>query len=329
MAVYTHLSESELRRYIQVFSVGELIEARGISAGTINTIYEINTTHGRFILRILEGRTRSDARFEEELIVHLTNNALKVPKMMGVSKGGHVVSINPRQQLSIFEYLPGREVGVFEVTDEHCTQVGRFLSDMHVACRDLGRRRRNRFDLERLMEILVNCEQVNDSEEISAELSLIRRQFEEHKPPKHLPKGIVHGDLFIDNVRFSHGELCGVLDFEMASTGALSYDIAVALCDWAFSQNQLVPSRARALVAGYVENRRLTPAEKKALFGLCLFAATRFELTRIHDFEVMVTPDADRLYKDYRHFKDRLQSLQAMGKERFEAEILMPACNGS
>ena len=329
MAVYTHLSENELRRYIQVFSVGELIEARGVSAGTINTIYEINTTQGRFILRILEGRTRSDARFEEELIVHLTNNALKVPKMMDVSKGGHVVSINPRQQLSIFEYLPGREVAVFEVGDDHCTQVGRFLSDMHVACRDLGRRRRNRFDLERLMEILNNCEQMPVSDEIATELGSIRKQLEEHKPPKHLPKGIVHGDLFIDNVRFSHGDLCGVLDFEMASTGALSYDIAVALCDWAFSQNQLVPSRARALVAGYVENRRLTPAEKRALYGLCLFAATRFELTRVHDFEVVVSPDVERLHKDFRHFKDRLKSLQDMGKERFEAEILLPACAAS
>lgn len=326
MAVYTHLSDHDLRRYLQVFSVGELIEARGISAGTINTIYEINTTQGRFILRILEGRTRSDARFEEELIVHLSKSALKVPKMMGASKGGHVVSINPRQQLSIFEYLPGREVAVFEVTEEHCRQVGAFLGRMHVACRELGRRRRNRFDLERLLEILAVCDEVAVTDEVAAELRVLREKLEGHKPPKHLPRGIIHGDLFIDNVRFSHGELCGVLDFEMASTGPLCYDIAVAICDWAFSQNTLVPEQARALVAGYVTNRSLTPAEKRALFGLCLFVATRFELTRIHDFEVMVSPDADRLYKDFRHFKARLESLQAMGPERFEAEILLPAC---
>src|SRR6478672_806690 len=107
MAVYTHLSERDLRQHLRPFRLGELLEAKGISAGTINTIYEVNTTRGRFILRILENRTSTDARFEEALLARLAERDLMVPRMMGAGKRGCVLQIGPRQLLSVFQYLPG------------------------------------------------------------------------------------------------------------------------------------------------------------------------------------------------------------------------------
>ncbi len=321
MAVYTHLSDTDLRQYLQYFSAGELIEAKGISAGTINTIYELQTTRGRFILRILEGRTRADARFEEELLVHLHKHELAVPRMVDAGKRGHVVSINPRQQMSIFEFLPGREVAVFEISPDHARQVGGFLSQMHIACRELTRRRKNRFGRERLLELLDICSAAEPSAPLVRDIAELRDELETYKPPKNLPRGIIHGDLFVDNVRFSHGELCGVLDFEMASSGLLIYDLCVAICDWAFSKNTLQPDLTRALVEGYVEHRGLHEAEKRYLFQLTCFVAARFTVTRIHDFEVMVPPDAERLYKDYRHFLQRLRSLKELGQEGFDAAV--------
>src|SRR4051794_13586802 len=108
MAVYTRLSERALRQHLRPFRLGELLEAHGVSAGTINTIYEVNTTRGRYILRILENRTVTDARFEEALLLRLAERGLTVPQMMGAGKRGHVIPIAPRQQLSVFQYLPGR-----------------------------------------------------------------------------------------------------------------------------------------------------------------------------------------------------------------------------
>ena len=321
MAVYTHLSDTDLRQYLQYFSAGELIEAKGISAGTINTIYELQTTRGHYILRILEGRTRSDARFEEELLVHLHKHELAVPMMVDAGKRGHVVSINPRQQMSIFEFLPGREVAVFEISESHVQQVGGFLSQMHIACRELTRRRKNRFGRDRLLELLDICEAEELTKALRNDLLELRAEVTDYSSPKNLPRGIIHGDLFTDNVRFSHGKLCGVIDFEMASSGLLIYDIAVAICDWAFSQNTLQPTLARALVEGYCANRPLHETEKRHLYAITCFVAARFTVTRVHDFEVMVPPGADRLYKDYRHFLQRLRSLRSLGQESFDAAV--------
>jgi homoserine kinase type II len=149
----------------------------------------------------------------------------------------------------------------------------------------------------------------------------LRDEVQSYKPAKNLPRGIIHGDLFVDNVRFSHGKLCGVLDFEMSSSGALIYDLCVAICDWAFSKNSLQPELARGLVEGYCVYRPLQEAEKRYLYQLTCFVAARFTVTRIHDFEVMVPPDAERLYKDYRHFLQRLRSLRALGQEGFDAAV--------
>src|SRR6185436_11792830 len=108
-------------------------------SGTINTIYDVSTTRGRFILRILENRSPKDAEFEEALLVHLRERGLTVPRMVGAGKRGRVISIAPRQHLSVFQFLPGREIGVFEVRPEHCRQVGEFLGTMHMAARGLKR----------------------------------------------------------------------------------------------------------------------------------------------------------------------------------------------
>lgn len=318
MAVYTHLSEQDIRNHLRQFNVGELVEARGVSGGTINTIYDVNTTSGRYILRILEDRTATDARFEEKLIVHLANRGLVVPRMIPAGGESYVVSITPRQQLSLFEYLPGREVAVFEVTDEHAYQIGQFLGAMHLAASGLRRRRRNRFSPERVRLLLQRCVKSMEDDDRMADLMFLSDELKRHGWPRHLKRGIIHGDLFVDNARFDHGRLCGVLDFEMASTGPLSYDVAVALADWCFSHDEFIPSRATQLVQGYLEQRELSKNERSALFDLCHYAICRFTITRFYDFEVRTRPDAQRTYKDYRHFLARLDSLSELTQEEFE-----------
>jgi homoserine kinase type II len=324
MAVYTHLEDRDLRHHIRSFRLGELIKARGVSAGTINTIYELQTTRGRFILRILENRAVSEALFEEALLAHLSERELPVPKMVA-GRRGSVVSIAARQQLSVFEFMPGRELGVFEVGASHARQVGAFLGKMHLAARSLGRRRRNRFAPVRMQRIAAICQKAGRREPQRLNLDdieILRAEIGRHDFTDELPQGVVHGDMFIDNVRFVRGKLAGVLDFEMASTGPLVYDIAVALDDWAFTHDRVDLERAAALVAGYESERPLVSRERAALYDMCRFAAARFALTRFYDFEVLTRPEATRLYKDYRHFSSRLASLRALGAVGFRNAVL-------
>ncbi len=322
MAVYTHLSERALRQHLRPFQLGELIEARGVSAGTINTIYDVSTTRGRYILRILEDRAPSDSKFEEALLAHLSDRGLAVPRMMDAGRLGRVISIAPRQQLSVFQYLPGREVGVFEVRAEHAMQVGEFLAPMHVATRGFRRRRRNRFDPQRIARILERCVAgIADSSQVR-DLRILALELVRHHFPAELPRGIIHGDLFIDNARFTRNRLVGVLDFEMASSGPFAYDLAVAIVDWGFLKDRFDADRARAVVEGYEAGRRLEPAERGHLYDLCRFAATRFATTRFYDFEVRTRREAHRRYKDYRHFLARLAALKDLGPSEFRNVVL-------
>ncbi len=325
MAVYTHLSGNELRGHLERFNVGDLVEAKGVSGGTVNTIYDVSTTEGRYILRILEERTVTDARFEESLIMHLAERGLVVPRMMEAEGGvGHILSINANQQLSLFEYLPGRELAVFELTDHHAEQIGEFLGAMHVAAVGLRRRRRNRFSPQRVDLLLKRCQAAMEGDPRASDLDWLARQLALCQWPRHLTRGVIHGDLFVDNARFHKGILCGVLDFEMASNGPLAYDIAVAMMDWCFSSGEFDAGRGRALVSGYLKRRELDNGERAQLFSLCVYAACRFTITRFYDFEVRTRPEAQRKYKDYRHFLGRMKSLMALSADRFNEVVFQP-----
>jgi homoserine kinase type II len=325
MAVYTKLSDNALRQFLKTFRVGDLISAKGVSAGTINTIYDIQTTTGRYILRILENRKFVDAQFEASLLQQLAKAGLTVPKMMEAGKLGAVVPFGPRQQLSIFQFLPGRDMGVFEVAPDHVRQVGQFLASMHQVTARLTMRRRNRFAPERIRHILSLCLAAPaKNAEQREHLKILKKQVEVFEFNRALPRAVVHGDLFIDNVRFNCGKLCGVIDFEMASSGPLIYDLAVAICDWGFLHDRFMPERTKALLRGYQSKRALRDVEKSALYDTVCFAAARFAITRFHDFELNTQPDVQRMYKDYRHFFSRLQSLLHLGREKF-ADIVAKA----
>lgn len=316
MAVYTHLSERQLARYARWFGLGALRSARGVPGGTINTIYALETDEGRFILRLLEDRSLTDARFEEALLAHLDRAGIAVPKMLASPRHGGVVSLGSRQHLSIFEWMKGRELAPFELRPDHCHQIGRYIARLHHAALSLRRRRRNRFSPEHIDRKLSACERFvagGAPQEMRQHISTLRRELELFRWPSRVPAGIIHSDLFVDNAFFSRGRLSGVLDFEMACNGPFIYDLAVALLDWCFEHDRLKRPRARALLAGYQTLRPLTVPERAGLFAMCRFIATRYATTRFYDFEVTALPEEDRTYKDYRHYMARLGALRSIG----------------
>ena len=156
-----------------------------------------------------------------------------------------------------------------------------------------------------------------EGDERATDLDWLATELSRCEWPRYLKRGVIHGDLFVDNARFHKGVLCGVLDFEMASNGPLAYDIAVAIMDWCFSSGEFDADRASALVTGYRRKRELDKFEQSQLLSLCVYAACRFTITRFYDFEVRVRPDAERKYKDYRHFLARTKSLLALSADTF------------
>jgi homoserine kinase type II len=317
MAVYTYLSENALRHYARMFGLGDVLGYKEVGAGSINSIYDVQTSTGRYFLRILENRTLEEARFEEALLRHLLDAGLPVPVMMQAAGHGGVVPYSAKQFVSVFKCMEGREAAIFEVQPSHAFQIGQFMAQVHLSLKTLHLKRKNHFLRPALLRKLQECEQAASTSEMQQDVAHLVSVVRGSVFPRSLPRGIVHGDVFLDNARFQDGVLCGVLDFEMASEGIWAYDVAVAICDWAFLQGRIVPSTAMAMVQGYQDIRSFTSAEKEHLYGLCKFVAARFATSRMYDFDVHTRPESTRVYKDYRHFMTRLHVLESMGSEAF------------
>ena len=324
MAVYTRLTDGQIADYATAFGLGTLVRADGIAQGTINSVYDVHTTHGRFILRILEDRPAEDVAFESQLVACLHGAGLRVPRMHATAAGDWFVSLSSRQHISFFDFLPGVEPARCDVSARYARQVGRFMGEMHGACESLTMRRANPFGPKQVSEILTYCREAPSAPGDVVTLDGLRDAVSAFSWPEDLPMGVVHGDLFVDNTRFSEEALCGVFDFEMASSGPLVFDLAVAIADWGFCNGDTVLDLgcARELVLGYQEHRLLTSAEKLALFGLCSYVTARYTASRYYDFEVRVREDAERQYKDYRVFLSRFQTIKALGAEAFARGVL-------
>lgn len=321
MRLRPQLSDRALREHLRPFRIGELIEARGVSIGRLDVVYEVSTTRGRFMLRIMDGRGSQDVRFEEAVLNHLAERGLTVPRMVGAGRHGAAVSIAPRRQLSIFQLVPGRALGVFEVEVEHARQVGELLGAMHQAGRGFRRQRRNRYGVPQLARMLERSVKLVEAAEHKRDCRALAAELVRHVGNRELPRGIVHGDLSIGNVRFSQGKLCSVVHFDGAWVGPLVADLGGAIVDWAFWHDRLYLDRARALVSGYQSGRKLEPAERGALFEACCFAAARLAVLHFHDYEVGARATGRHAYKDYRHFVRRLDALRSLGPQVFRDKI--------
>ena len=282
--------------------------------------YEINTTRGRYVMRLTSARPATDARFEEALLGHLDEHALPVAQLMKTPENSsHAIS--KTVELSLFQNVPGRPLAVFEVAPEHTRQVGAFLAAMHLTTRNFQRVRRNHTSPSHVSRTLERLLKRPLPDAIDRDARTLGYELVGHLTPRRcLPKGVVHGDLFIGHARFDHGELRSVLGFGGAASGVLAFDLAVALVDWGFSLDKLQVERAAALVAGYESLRPLEAVERGGLFELACFAATRCAIMHMAAFEIGPRTVPSR-YRDYRHFMRRLSELRSLGAQHFRDRI--------
>ena len=290
MAVYTDIRAADLDMFVAGYDIGAVVSCEGIAQGIENSNFLLSTDAGKFVLTLYEKRVRrEDLPFYLGLMAHLADCGFPCPVPVR-DRTGEMLHTLSRRPAAIVTFLDGDWPR--DVTPEHCRAIGNAMARLHVGGVDFTITRPNDLSKPAWRPIFTplagrtNELQAGFAAWIDGELTLLERSW-----PSGLPTGIIHADLFPDNVFFNKDELSGMIDFYFACNDRLAYDIAVGLDAWCFrGDEQFDADRAGALLDGYQTVRPLEPAEREALPILTRGAAMRFLLTRLHDW--FNTPEA-------------------------------------
>jgi homoserine kinase type II len=294
MAVYTDVSDEELENFIETYDIGALTSFKGIAEGVENSNYLVHTEAGPYILTLYEKRVRpEDLPYFLALMEHLAARGISCPLPVRDRKGATLKELagRPAALINFLEGLWVRRPGI-----EHCAGLGAALARFHIAGQDFSMRRENDLSLSGWQALYKEVGKSADnvipglSQVIADELAHLERNW-----TTDLPMGVIHADLFPDNVFFLEDKLSGLIDFYFACNDMLAYDVAVCLNAWCFEPDASFNiSKARAMLQAYEAERELTEAELDALPLLARGAALRFLLTRTYDF---LNTDANALVK--------------------------------
>ena len=284
MAVYTDISDSELKSFLSAYDIGSLVSVIGIAEGVENSNFLLITDRDRYILTIYEKRVRrQDLPFFLGLMRHLSGRGLACPSPIAARDGVALRQLAGKPA-AIVSFLNG--VWPRRVWPEHCQALGRALAALHIVGRDYDRRRVNDLSVASFRLLFVKsrarANEVMDglAAELDTEISTLERDW-----PQALPSGVIHADLFPDNVFFSNGALSGLIDFYFACNDFFAYDLAICLNAWCFEvDGDFNITKARHLLRAYRKLRPFSEAELAALPLLCRGAAMRFMLTRLYDW---------------------------------------------
>lgn len=314
MGTFTVLSDDELSALASEFSLGTVQSSRTIEAGTINSNFALETERGRFFLRVNEGKSEDDVAWEARLVGALADAGVATPKPVAARDGRLYAAVPgaPTKFASAFPWRPGAHLHGGDVTPLHAEHFGRALATLHVAGLALPTawRRTSIYDHGHLVKRFERIEREDDAELAHAqrvlrdELLVIAAA----KPIREAAtQGIIHGDLFRDNVLWDGDRISAILDFEQASGGSLPYDIAVCINDWCWDERAGAPRTdlAAMLLRGYTEVRPLTDGDRAAIPIEVRASAMRFTITRITD--VYLAKVANPL-KDFRAFLTRVET---------------------
>jgi homoserine kinase type II len=284
MAVYTEVPDDELAQFVASYGLGALLSYKGIAEGVENTNYLVHTEKGPYFLTLYEKRVApADLPFFLGLMEHLAKAGLNCPTPVRDMEG-RVLRTLAGRPAAIITFLEG--VWIRRPQPRHCGLVGKAMGGLHLAGRDFELRRANALGLSGWRPLLERFAARADeiapglADTIGKELDFLERNW-----PTGLAEGVIHADLFPDNVFFLGDTLSGLIDFYFACNDALAYDIAVTLNAWCFETDfSFNITKGRALLKGYQSVRALPPEEREALPILARGAALRFLLTRGYDW---------------------------------------------
>ena len=305
MAVYTHVDDQDLAAFVARYGLGRVLSYKGIAEGVENTNYLLHTDRGPYILTLYEKRVKQDdLPFFLGLMDHLAKNGITCPLPVHDAQGQALGELAGRPA-ALITFLEG--VWPRHPTVEHCAGVGTILAKLHIAGGGFALQRSNALGLKGWTPLFNRFEKQADSiaaglkARISEELTYLADHW-----PTALPQGVIHADLFPDNVFFLSDQLSGVIDFYFACNDALAYDIAICLNAWCFGDDwRFDVAKGKALLASYQHVRPLSQAERAALPILARGSALRFLLTRAYDW---INTPADALVNR----KDPLEYLRKL-----------------
>jgi homoserine kinase type II len=284
MAVYTEVPDDELAQFIASYDLGGLLSYKGIAEGVENTNYLVHTEKGPFFLTLYEKRVDpADLPFFLGLLEHLAKAGLNCPTPVRDAQG-RLLRTLASKPAALVTFLEG--VWIRRPQPHHCWALGQAMARLHLAGQSFKLTRANALGLSGWRPLYARFS--SRADEIATGLAATIEQELEHLEkswPSGLPQGVVHADLFPDNVFFLGDTLSGLIDFYFACNDALAYDVAITLNAWCFeTDHSFNVTKGQALLKGYQSVRPLQPAEREALPLLARGAALRFLLTRAYDW---------------------------------------------
>lgn len=298
MSVFTTVTVEQLEQWLQAYPLGKLLDLQGIASGITNTNYFVTTTDGRFVLTLFEKNTPDELPYFINLMSHLSERGIPCPHPVANLDGICLGELSGKPAVLV-SCLRGQDIDDPSVT--HCAEVGRVLAEMHIAGQtfpfsmaDPRGRAWRRATAEKVAAFLSDESRILLESELVSSNSMVLDD---------LVKGVIHADLFRDNVLFDDRRVSGLIDFYYACNDALLYDVAIAANDWcSVTDGSLDESRLKMLLEAYHAVRPLTEAERRCWPAMLRVAALRFWLSRLYD---LYFPQEGELThaKDPQHFE--------------------------
>jgi homoserine kinase type II len=320
MAVYTEVSDEELAEFVAEYDIGALVSFKGIAEGVENSNYILQTERGSFILTLYEKRVaKADLPFFLGLMEHLAKNGIACPTPLH-GRDGKALRELAGKPAAIVTFLAG--MWPRRITPKHCAELGGALAKLHLAGQSFPMRRENALSVAAWRPLFQACaDRTHEvrgelADEIAAELDVLEKSW-----PKSLPAGVIHADLFPDNVFFLGEKLSGLIDFYFACTDFFAYDLAICMNAWCFEKDRSFNvTKARNLLTAYKKLRPFSKDELAALPMLARGAAMRFLLTRLYDWlhhpeGAMVSRKDPLEYRDKLRFHQGVSGPAAYGLE--------------
>ncbi len=316
MAQFRTLEADDVREILGAFGAPAYRAHAPLAAGTINTNVRVETAAGPLFLRINEGKTADDVAREAEIVSHAAAHGVPTPAPLHTRAGAPFATWKGLFA-SVFPWVPGRTLSRADVTPAHAALVGRALGALHLASAGFTDRRPGRYEPDEIRRRAAHVAGLGRPELVGAAavLGLALDALEQERAVV-LPRGLIHGDLFIDNVLYGEdgapgaaSRLAALRDFEQASWGRVAYDLAVTTLAFGYGRDDFRADVTRALLDAYASVRAPTELERHAFGAELRFAACRFAVTRITDVHLKRDAGAPG-GKDFRRYLARLGSVE-------------------